>query len=83
MLQIGCEKIELDVLPTDPRGPNIDELVAFYTKIFNKFTPAPMYRIITAHEEECPWFALVKMTITKTVINIDKSTINDNLIGRS
>lgn len=61
----GFEKIELDVMPIDPKGPSLEELIAFYIKIFKKLAPAPFYSLHLVSDEECPWLATIKMVITK------------------
>lgn len=66
--QNGCEKLEFDVMPIDPNGPTVEQLVAFYTKIFQKFVAEPFYRLTAMPDEECPWLAFVKMSITKNYI---------------
>lgn len=61
----GFEKIELDVMPIDPTGPTLEDLIAFYIKIFKKLAPAPFYSLHLVSDEECPWLATIKMIITK------------------
>lgn len=65
---VGFEKIELDVMPIDPIGPSLEKLIQFYTNLFNKLTPTPLYTLSTILDEECPWLAMVTMVITKNNI---------------
>lgn len=65
MLSVGFEKVELDVMPIDTHGPTLDQLISFYTKVFNKICPPSLYTLHISHDEECPWLATVKMVITK------------------
>lgn len=62
------EKIEFDVMPIDPQGPTLEELVQIYVKLFKKLSPSSLYTLNTIADEECPWLATVKMVITKNPI---------------
>jgi GNAT superfamily N-acetyltransferase len=48
--QPDCSKIRVNLMPTDPYGPNLSELLTFFKRTLAKTNPLSIWRIKAYHE---------------------------------